>query len=167
MNFIIIFGTALIPMLMGFLWYNNSFGFGKLWMAENGTTEEELNRNFNPIKVFGFAYFFGVLLAGALVQMVIHQSAFASMMVGTTFEDATSETGKAFKFIMDTYGQNYRTFKHGAFHGLFGGIFMSLPLVGITALFERRSWKYIFMHVGYWMVTMALMGGIICQFLAL
>jgi hypothetical protein len=31
-------------------------------------------------------------------------------------------------------------------------------------LFERRSWKYIFMNAGYWIVSMMLMGAVICKF---
>jgi hydrogenase maturation factor len=36
--------------------------------------------------------------------------------------------------------------------------------VGINALFERRGGKYILVHVGYWIVTLALIGGVVCQF---
>jgi len=31
-------------------------------------------------------------------------------------------------------------------------------------MFERRGFKYIAIHGGYWMLTLGLMGGIICQF---
>jgi hypothetical protein len=31
-------------------------------------------------------------------------------------------------------------------------------------LFERRSWKYIFINAGYWILTLTLMGGIICAY---
>lgn len=56
----------------------------------------------------------------------------------------------------------FRTFKHGSFHGIIGAIFFALPILGINALFERRGAKYIFLHLGYWVITMALMGGVIC-----
>jgi hypothetical protein len=36
--------------------------------------------------------------------------------------------------------------------------------MGTNALFERRSWKYIFMNVGYWALSAAIMGGIISAF---
>ena len=63
---------------------------------------------------------------------------------------------------MDQYGQNFRTFKHGAFHGTLSGIFYAFPIIAINALFERRSWKYIWIHTGYWILTLALMGGTVC-----
>jgi cytochrome b561 len=66
--------------------------------------------------------------------------------------------------FMEKYGKLYRTFKHGAFHGVLAGIFFAMPITGIVALYERRSAKYIFVHVGYWTLTMALMGGVICAY---
>ena len=61
------------------------------------------------------------------------------------------------------YGENFRTFKHGALHGTIAGIFFALPVFGIIALFERRSWKYVLIHLGFWVITLALMGGVLCQ----
>ncbi|WP_410479478.1 DUF1761 domain-containing protein [Polaribacter sp. HL-MS24] len=42
-------------------------------------------------------------------------------------------------------------------------IFFILPVVSIIALFERKSFKYVALNVGYWMVTLAIMGGIVCK----
>ncbi len=65
---------------------------------------------------------------------------------------------------MEQYGTNFRTFKHGAFHGAIGGIMLALPIVGTNALFERKGVKYIAINAGFWIISMALMGGIICAF---
>ena len=168
MNYLVIFGSGAIPLLVGTLWYSNKFGFGKAWMAEIGTTEEALERDFNPLKMFGLTYLFGVLLAGAMMPMTIHQMGLTSMLMDMpALKDTTSETSKALAYLMETHGQNYRSFKHGAFHGLLSSIFLVLPIIGITALFERRSWKYIFIHLGYFAITFALIGGVVCQFLKL
>ena len=66
---------------------------------------------------------------------------------------------------MDAYGTTYRTFGHGAIHGFMTGLFFALPVVGVNALFERRSWKYTLIAGGYWIVTCLIMGGIICQWM--
>jgi hypothetical protein len=68
------------------------------------------------------------------------------------------------KMFLDKYGNNFRTFKHGAFHGILSALFFATPVLGINALFERKSFKYIFVHAGYWMLTLALMGGVICAY---
>ena len=65
---------------------------------------------------------------------------------------------------MDKYGNNFRSFGHGAIHGIIASVFFVLPVVAINALFERRSWKYIMLHWGFWAVSLLIMGGLICQF---
>ena len=79
MNFITLLLAGFIPLLTGFLWYNDAFGFGKIWMKENGFTDEFLKKDFNPLKVFGISYVFGVMLAFAMMPMVIHQMGLFSM----------------------------------------------------------------------------------------
>jgi Protein of unknown function (DUF1761) len=166
MNYLVIFGTAAIPLLVGIIWYNNAFGFGKAWMTEIGKTEEELNRDFNPLKVFGFAYLFGLFLTIAFMPMTIHQMGFMSMLADQpSLKDPNSDLSKTVAGLMTTYGQEFRTFKHGALHGFMSSVFLALPVIAVSALFERRTWKYIFIHVGYWAITFAIMGGIVCQFL--
>ena len=79
-----------------------------------------------------------------------------------------AEAGGAFKCtdgLLEKYGTTFRTFKHGAFHGTLAALFISLPIIGTNALFERKSFKYVAINVGYWMLTMALMGGVVCAFL--
>ena len=68
----------------------------------------------------------------------------------------------SFEAFMNDYGTAFRTFKHGALHGSMFGLFGALPIIGTIALFERKSAKYIFVNSGYWIVTLAVMGAIIC-----
>ena len=79
-----------------------------------------------------------------------------------SFADPNSDTGKWLADTMGKYGQNFRSFKHGALHGTISGIFFALPLIAINALFERKSGRYIAIHAGYWIVTLALMGAVVC-----
>jgi hypothetical protein len=43
------------------------------------------------------------------------------------------------------------------------GIFIALPILATQAMFERKSLKYVLINAGYWIITLALMGGIVCQ----
>lgn len=165
MNNLIILGTALIPLFVGFIWYNNAFGFGKMWMAETGLSEDKMRQDFNPLRLFGTVYLLGVLLAMALVPIVIHQFGFQSLMAGVEgVNDLATESGKAFAYIMENYAGQYRTFGHGALHGGMTGLLLAFPVLAINALFERKSWRYIVIHLGFWMVSMSIMGGILCKF---
>ena len=78
------------------------------------------------------------------------------------FNDANSEIRKYFDDFMSKYGDRHRSFGHGAIHGTFAGLFGALPILGTNALFERKGFKYIAVNVGYWIITLALMGGLMC-----
>jgi hypothetical protein len=43
------------------------------------------------------------------------------------------------------------------------GLFLILPVTGVGALYERRSFKYVLVSGGYWVISMMIMGGIICM----
>ncbi|MFM7016034.1 MAG: DUF1761 domain-containing protein [Bacteroidota bacterium] len=153
----ILLASTMIPMVMGFIWYNEKT-FGKIWMNETGMTKEKA-KEANMIKTFGFTVLFSLMVSITLYQIVIHQSALQSLVMG----DQTSETQAWLKAALSKYGNNFRTFKHGMMHGFMTGLFLVLPVVGVGSQFEMKSWKYIFITAGYWIVSMMVMGGIICQ----
>lgn len=154
-NFIAIIVAALVPLIVGFIWYNPKV-FGNAWMQASGITEEQIKGG-NMAKIFGLALVFAFLLAFMLPTLVNHQMGAVSL-TGGDIENALP----SFQAFMDDYGDAFRTFKHGVFHGVLAGIFIALPILGTNALFERKSAKYILINSGYWIVTLGIMGGIIC-----
>ncbi len=162
-NWLVVLGSALIPVLVGMIWYNPKV-FGNAWMQAAGLKEEDLKKS-NMFIIMGLVLLLSVFLSVGLLYTVVHQlHIFASVNAVPGFEDPTSIQSKALADFFDLAKGNFRTFKHGALHGTMAGITLALPIVGISALFERRSAKYIFIHAGYWIVCFALMGGVICQF---
>jgi hypothetical protein len=160
----IVFVAGLVPLLVGMIWYNPKV-FGNAWMKSTGLTEEQL-RNVNMLKVYGLTYVFSVLIAMGLIPIVIHQMGIMSVFANdTTVKDPNSESYRYLADFFGKYGQNFRTFKHGAFHGALTSIFLAMPVLGIMVLFEKKSAKYLFIHAGFYLVCMMLMGGIICQFM--
>ena len=91
-------------------------------------------------------------------MVVIHQFGALGMVGG----DA-SKALPSYNAFMADYGTAFRTFKHGALHGTITGLFMILPTIGINALYEKRSFKYVMISGGYWIVCFMVMGGIICM----
>jgi len=158
-NFWLIPVAGLIPLFTGFTWYHPKI-FGAAWMKTVGFTEESLKGS-NMAIIFGVTFLLGCMLASAVMLMVIHQFGFNSVMQG----DNSPATAEYMKHFFETYGNRFRTFKHGVFHGTIAGLFIALPILGINALFERRGFKYIAIHTGYWMLTLALMGGVLCAFM--
>lgn len=155
--------SALIPLVIGFIWYHPKV-FGTAWMRVSGVTEEKLKTG-NMAVILIVTYVLGFLISAAMMGVVIHQTHLQSILLDTPgFGDPSSEVGKFYDNFMATYGNNFRTFKHGAFHGVLIALFFAMPIIAINALFERRGFKYIMVHAGFWIVSLALMGGLICQF---
>lgn len=159
LNYWLILAAGLIPLLTGFIWYNPKV-FGNTWMKSVGITEDSM-KGANMALIFFLCYVFGCIIASALMTIVIHQFGFNSVMQG----DNTPETADYIKHFYETYGNRFRTFKHGTLHGTIAGFFIAMPIIGTAALFERRGFKYIAIHTGYWMLTLALMGGVLCAYM--
>ncbi|MEZ5015788.1 MAG: DUF1761 domain-containing protein [Flavipsychrobacter sp.] len=162
-NFLVTALAALIPLIVGAIWYNPKV-FGSVWLKSTGLSEEELKKA-NMAKVFGLTYVFSLLIAIILNPIVIHQFGFQSMLMGEA--DLLTEGSEAnlfFTTTLEKYGTAFRTFKHGMLHGTINGLLFATPVIGIVGLFERKGAKYILVHAGYWILTLGLMGGVIGQF---
>jgi hypothetical protein len=130
--------SALIPMFTGFIWYGPKT-FGNVWMREAGVSEEKIKSS-NMALILSLTYVFSLFLSLILISVVIHQSHILSILADDPgMKDPNSEISLWLKNFMDQYGQNFRTFKHGAFHGTLSGIFYAFPIIAINALFERRT----------------------------
>jgi hypothetical protein len=135
-NWLALVAAALSTLVVGFLWYGPLFG--KAWMKETGITEEQAQKGM-PLR-FGLS----VILAFVAVVFIY----ITSVVTG-------GEPG-------DPHGQEkFLTFGHGVVHGLIVSLFIVMPALVTNALFEQKSFKYMLINVGYWMVTFAIMGGIV------
>jgi hypothetical protein len=154
-DFATINDAAFATLVIGFVWYNPKV-FGTIWMNETGMTEERAKQG-NMLKIFGFTFLFSLMISFATPGLVIHQMGAFGMIGGDEAKALPSYAA----FLAD-YGDKFRTFKHGALHGLLSGLFIALPIIGVNAMFDQKSWKYIFITAGYWTVTLIVMGAIIC-----
>ena len=161
-NFIAVAIAALIPMILGFVWYNPKV-FGNAWMIASGMTPEKA-KNTNMALVFGISFVLALMLSMGLQFMVIHQFHVSSLFFKQPITDSSTEMGALYKTIMDQFGTSFRTFKHGVFHGVIGGIMTVVPVLGTNAMFEGKGFKYIAINCGYWIVCLGLMGGILSAF---
>lgn len=149
--------AALSTFLVGFIWYNPKV-FGTIWMQESGITEEKAKQG-NMVKIFGLTLVYSLLISFSLAPLVIHQMG-ALAMVGGPMK--VNEALPSYQAFMDDYIDAYRTFKHGALHGFMLGLVFILPITAINGLFEQKSWKYMLITGGYWIVSLTIMGAIIC-----
>lgn len=158
MNWVATILAGLLPTLIGFLWYNE-FSLGKLWMAEARITKEEAQKS-SMIKLIGLSILFGTMVAMILNSCVIHQNSVPGIFYNN---GVISPEAQVFvDDFMNKYGGLHRTFQHGMIHGIIYSIMFALPIIGMSAIYELKSWKYILIHFGYWLITLAVMGGLIC-----
>lgn len=164
MNVIVLFLAALIPLAVGAFYYSPLL-FQNAWMKASGTTEEKVKSG-NMILIFALTYLLSLFLAGALMSFTIHQASIPGLFVGAEKFNIPAAEAEAFiKNFQENYGKLHRTFTHGMVHGIIATIAFILPIIGINALFERRGFRYVLIHFGYWLISATLMGGVICQFL--
>lgn len=155
MNYLAILVAAIVPLIIGLLWYSPKL-FGSVWMREAEMTEAKMKKG-NMAVIFGITLFLSFLLSFFLQQLTNHQTG-AIQLTGGDLEFAKP----SFHQFMADYGMAFRTFRHGALHGALAGVFLFFPVIAINGLFERKSWTYIFVNSGYWLVTLTIMGAIVC-----
>lgn len=127
--------AVLTPTIVGFIYYNQAV-MGRQWMASIGMTEEKA-KEANMAVVFGVSFVMSVLIS--------------FFMLG----------------FCNGPGQDvpeFDTFRHGAAHGLIVSVFLLIPTMITNGLYEQRSWKNMLITGSYWVITLALMGGILDHF---
>ena len=128
-SFLAIIVTALIPMVMGFIYYHKSV-FGNAWMSSLGITEADLKKG-NMAVIFGVSFLMSLFLTWFLLINA----------------DGPGQEGP------------YDSFKHGAFHGFEVGLLVAMPVLVTNGLFERKNFKNLAINTCYWLITLTLMGG--------
>ncbi len=162
MNWIAILVAALVPMAVGFVWYHKKV-MGDAWMRETGLTEEKINGANMPM-IYGLSLLFAIMLAMATPILCIHQMGVESALLNAVQDPARAD---AAKMIVDKfkaggeYANEFRTFKHGALHGILSGIFLIFPIIATNGFFERKSFKLTMMNTAYWTIVLAIMCGIV------
>jgi hypothetical protein len=147
--------AALSTLVVGFIWYNPKV-FGTIWMRESGMTEEKMKGS-NMAFIFGMSFFYAFLISTVINVLTVHQMGAFGMIGGDVINAKPS-----YAAFMADYETAFRTFKHGALHGLLTGLFLVFPIIATNAMYERRSFKYTMVSSGFWIVCFMIMGGIIC-----
>jgi len=130
-NWLSIVIASIAPMLVGFIWYNPKT-FGNGWMKAAGLTEEDAKKG-NMAVIFGVSLVMSFLMSFFIL------------------------------FNVDGPGQEgaFDSFQHGAFHGATMALMLAMPIMVTNALFEQKSLRYMLYNIGFWLVSLTLMGGIL------
>jgi len=138
-NILAIAVAALVPNIVGALYFGPLFGTA--WRSAHGKTAAELKPD-NEALTYGLA-----LVCSAVVAF------FINFMIGMSHKEVSAAGQLVFS--------SPRTFGHGAFHGLAIGIMLISPIIACLGLFHKYNWKAILLNVAYWLICLAIMGGIV------
>ncbi len=157
-NFLILIATSVIPFLIAFGWYHPKLFGGDNWTKIAGLTEAQVS---NPVKVTKLllTLLLNFLIAFGLYNLVVHESGVFGML-GADLEAMKTGTAKAFLAEYSGHDQNIG---HGLIHGLVATILFVVPLLGYTTIFDRKSGKYFLVNLGFWMISLTIMGGVIAK----
>ncbi|HMC02165.1 MAG TPA: DUF1761 domain-containing protein [Flavobacteriaceae bacterium] len=130
-NWLSLIIAALTPAIVGMIYYHPKL-FGNVWMKSIGLSEEDCKKQ-NKAVMFTVSLIMSFILSFALLN----------------FNNSLGQEGE-----FDTFG-------HGAFHGLVVSIFIIMPVLVTSSMYELKNFKNIAINLVYWIITLALMGGIV------
>jgi hypothetical protein len=130
-NWLSLIVASIVPMIVGYVYYHEKL-FGSAWMESIGMTKEKQE--------------------SGNMGMIIGLSFIASFLVSFFLMNFNNGPGQEAQFD---------TFSHGAAHGLVLTIFLVGPIFVSNGLFEQKGWKNTLINIGYWGITLAIMGGVV------
>ncbi|MEM6320448.1 MAG: DUF1761 domain-containing protein [Bacteroidota bacterium] len=132
-NWLSIAIASITPALVGAIWYSK-FLFGPIWI--NDADPPEQKRSTTKVLL--------AVLASFLVSLVL---SFVLLNFNNSPADQDSVA--------------FDTFQHGAWHGAFIGLIVIAPVLILNGLLEVKNWKRVAINLGYWVVSLMLMGGVL------
>jgi hypothetical protein len=138
-NILALIVAALVPNIIGALYYGPIFG--NTWLKSFGKTKAEMEAG-NQVLTYIGALLLAFVIAFFLnfILQAVHKD------IG---EDGTLVTS------------SFNTFKHGAFHGFFFCLGFVVPAIVSLGLFHKAKASNIFLNTGFWLICFTLMAGII------
>lgn len=134
-NYMAVFGAAVVSMVIGSLWYGPVFG--KVWMKEMGISKEKAA----AAKKKGMGMSYGLMFVGSLIMAFVlsHALVFAQTYMGVSGASSGLSTG---------------------FWNWLGFV---MPVTLGSVLWEGKSWKLWKLNNGYYLVTLLAMGVVLAM----
>lgn len=138
-NILALIVAALVPNIVGALYYGPIFG--TTWLKSFGRTKEEME-----VGNQAFAYMGAILLAFIV-----------AFFLNFILQGVHKEVGPNGELVT----ASFNTFKHGAFHAFFICFGFVVPAIVSLGLFHKAKAMNILLNCGFWLICFTIMGGII------
>jgi len=157
LNYFAFFSIAFIPLILGYYWYHPKSFISK-WSGEGFRSPQEFS--FRQVL---FLFILSFTLVYGYINLVIHQMGFYELFF-TDIMKGSQEAETIVQEFLSKYGDKHRHFGHGVFHGIINAFVFALPFVSVTAILDKKSKRYVVHHFSYWLLTSAIIGGFISEF---
>lgn len=157
LNYIAFFLISFVPLIIGFYWYHPKSIISK-W---SGQTFQKLSR-VSLIQIL-VLFILSIGFVYGYMNLIIHQLGFYELFF-TDIMLGSEEAEIIVKEFLSSYGDKHRHFGHGVLHGVINACLFSLPFISAIAILDKKGRKYIIHHFSYWLITSALIGGLISAF---
>ena len=131
--------AGMVPNALGALYYGPIFG--DMWVKSFG--DKETNFESKP----SYVIYLATLLLGIVISFFMNIAIIMSH----------KELGEHGEIIL----QSHETFGHGAFHGLLFAMTLVVPVILSLGLFHRAQIKNMALNSVYWVLSFAIMGGVL------
>jgi hypothetical protein len=160
-NYIVVIVSTFIPVLFAKIWFSESTR-SFFMLAPLNRKNDSSNKS---ILFYAIIILLSLFFSISMHFQVIHQFHFKSMFLDEVgFNESQGSAFKAFEYIMDSYGDKFRTYGHGLFHGLLNAIFIVLPILFLFKIEFNFTKKALLYYWLYFALTMMIVGSIICHF---
>lgn len=158
-NWLILLLSSFIPVVLAYVWFNLNWSQKILKLNEDSNLAIKWSIG-SILGLFLLSFMYSITIS----YQVIHQLHFQSLLLNEVgFDKGEGNAFKDLLYIFELYGKNFRSFGHGAFHGLLNSIFIILPLLIFQKLITKLNWKTTVYIWTFWTICGILMGGIICE----
>jgi len=158
-NLLVIAASAFIPFFIAYAWFHPKVFGGTTWATVAGLTQAQTDTAIKPYQL-GLSIVLNFLLAFGIYCLAVHESGVFGMVGG---DEAALSAGTAAAFLAE-YSGRHLSIGHGIVHGGIQTVLCFVfPILGYAAIFERKSSKYLFINLGFWIISLALMGAVICK----
>ena len=157
LNYLAFFLISFIPLIIGYFFYSPNSIITK-WSGETFKSPQK----FSTTQII-LCFLLSVALVFGYINLVIHQMGFYELFF-TDIMLGSTEAEKIVQDFLGKYGDKHRHFGHGVLHGILNAFGFALPFIGIHAILDNRNLKYVAHHFSYWLITSAIIGGCISEF---
>lgn len=138
-NYIAVIVAALVPNILGALYYGPIFG--KKWLDSLGLTEADMKGR-NEALIYGSAL---------LLSLIV--SFFLKFLIELLHKDVGANGELVFA--------SFNTFGHGAMHGAGLAFGLVIPVIISLGLFQKSTAFNILINSVFWLLCFSIMGGIL------